>query len=87
MKRVDAQLPIRMKNSLAKQRIRHKAEHRAQAFNESHETMKFKVGETVLLNPVGRSEDNTSAKIFRLFNGLYKFRAQGILAVTLYSFL
>ena len=25
-------------------------------------------------NPVGRSEDNTSAKFFRLFNGPYKLR-------------
>ena len=52
-------------------RDRKYAEQGTEKFNSEHKLQTFKVGELVLLKAlnVGRSADNTAAKIFRLYNG------------------
>ena len=71
-------VPNEVKHLEARRRIKKSAEERTEKFNAEHKLLTFKIGEIVLqkaLN-VGRSEDNTAAKFFRLYNGPFLLSEQ-----------
>lgn len=65
--------PLHLKQAEAKTNIQRKADRRKLKFDAGHRLQRFQIGESVLLktNPVGRSEDNTAKKFFKLFEGPY----------------
>ena len=63
-------VPNDVKRLEARRHIIKSAEEHTEKFNSEHKLLTFKEGERVFLKSLnlGRSEDNTAAKFFRLYN-------------------
>ena len=67
---------IRDRVEYAKQHIIEQGNKRREKFNRTQKLQRFDVGEQILLkaNPVGKRNDNTAKKFFRLYNGPYTLK-------------
>lgn len=67
-------LPLVIKMDITKTKITCTVDRRAQVFNETLKTISFQVEEMVLLKASPAVWSVYNSKIYRLFDGPYKFR-------------